>query len=97
MYAYTSTLDEECISVVLSGVGVLSGGWFLHSIGIGLIHATLCFVREIQTIIQTKTFPRFVFGLCITYKTKGWLVLYTYKTDYFSETFSTPVIILSCV
>ena len=44
-------------------MGVLSGGWFLHRIGISIIHATLCFVREIETIIQTSASPRFVFGL----------------------------------
>ena len=44
-------------------MGVLSGGWFLHRIGISIIHATLCFVREIETIIQTSASPQFVFGL----------------------------------
>ena len=38
------TLAVECMSVVLSCMGVLSGGWFLHRIGISIIHATLCFV-----------------------------------------------------
>ena len=33
-------LAVECISVVLSGMGVLSGGWFLLGIGINIILAT---------------------------------------------------------
>ena len=39
------TLAVECISVVLSGMGVSCGGWFIHRIGISIIHVTLCFVR----------------------------------------------------
>ena len=68
------TLAVECMSVVLSDMGVLSGGWFLLRIGRSIIHATLCFVWEIQNRIQTEYKPntnlgftsvciRFVFGL----------------------------------
>ena len=60
------------ISVALSGMGVSSGGWFLHRIGISIILATLCFVREIQTIIQTSVCIRSVFPV----QNKGWQVLY---------------------
>ena len=62
-----TSVAVECISGVLSGMGVLSGVWFLHRIGISIIHATLCFV---VTIIQTSASPRFVFGLYFPYKTK---------------------------
>ena len=42
--------------MVLSGMGVLSGGWFLHRIGIStcILHATLCFIQEIHTIILVR-------------------------------------------
>ena len=63
-------MAAECISVVLSGMFVLSGGWFLHRIGISIIYAILCFVREMQTIIQTSASPWFPFGLYFPYKTK---------------------------
>ena len=36
-------LAVECISVVLLGVGVLRGGWFLHRIGISIIVDTCHF------------------------------------------------------
>ena len=49
------------LSVVLSGMRVLSGGWFLLRIGISTVHATLCFVREIQTIIEASVCIRCVF------------------------------------
>ena len=73
------TLAVEFMSVVLSGMGVLSVGWFLHGIGISIIHATLCSVREIQTITQTSTSPRFVFPV----QNKAWRVLYTYIYIYY--------------
>ena len=57
-------------SVVSSGMGVSTGGWFLRRIGISIIHGALCLVREIQTIIQTLLLPRFVFFLYFPYKTK---------------------------
>ena len=85
------TLAVECIhvSVVLSGMGVLSGSWFLHRTGISIIHATLRFVRKIQNIIQNSASPRFVFGLysvCIRFvfpvQNEGWHVLYTYKISF---------------
>ena len=71
------TLAVECMSVVLSGMGVSSGGWFLHRIGISIIHGTLCLDREIQTIVQTLPLPQFVFVLHFLYKTKRGI--YTYK------------------
>ena len=74
------TLAVECISVVLSDIGVLSGGWFLHRIGISIIHDTLCLVWEIQTIKQTLPLPRFVFVLYFLYKTKVG-VYYIRKTN----------------
>ena len=39
----------KCISVLLSDMSLLSGGWFLHSIGISILHVNLRFVRKIQT------------------------------------------------
>ena len=63
------TLAVECMSVVLSGMSVSSGGWFLHRIGISIILGTVCLVREIQTIIQTLPLPSFVFVLYFLYKT----------------------------
>ena len=48
-----------------------SGGQFLHRIGISIIHATLCFVLEMQTITQTSASPRFVFSLNFLYKTNS--------------------------
>ena len=70
VYMHQCTLAVECITVVLLGMGV-SSGWFLHRIAISIIHATLFFVREIQTIMQTSTSPRFVFGLYFPYKTNA--------------------------
>ena len=64
------TLAVECMSVVFSGMGVSSAGWFLHRIGISIINSTICLVREIQTIIQILPLPRFAFALYFLYKTK---------------------------
>ena len=75
------TLAVEYISVALSGMGVLSGGWFLHRIGISIILATLCFVREIQTIIQTSVCIRSVFPV----QNKCWHVLYILRFEGFEE------------
>ena len=63
------TLTVKCISVVLSDMGVLSGGWFLHRIGISIIHATICFVRG-NTNHDTNLGVRFVFPV----QHKGWHV-----------------------
>ena len=70
------TLAVECMSVVLSGMGVSSGGWFLRRIGISIIHDTLCSVWEIQTIIQTLPLLRFVFVLYFLYKTNLASIIY---------------------
>ena len=67
---YYCTQAVECMSVALLGMGVLSGGWFLHKIGISKIHCTLCLVREIQTIKRTVPLPRCVFALYFLFKTK---------------------------
>ena len=75
------TLAVECMTVVLSGMGVLSGGWFLHRIGISIIHGTLCLDREIQTIIQTLPLARFVFVFVFPVQNKAWHLLHTYETD----------------
>ena len=79
------TLAVECIhvSVVLSGMGVLGGGWFLHRIGISIINSTLCFLLEIQTIIQTSASLWFVFDKYFQHKTKSGL----YHTAYALEAY----------
>ena len=63
------TLAVKCICVLLSGMGVLSGAWFLHRVGISIIHATICFVRE-NTNHDTNLGVQFVFPV----QNKGWHV-----------------------
>ena len=70
------TLAVEYISVVLSGMGVLSGGWFLHRIGISIIHATLCFVRGSTNHHTNLGFASVCIRFIFPAQNKGWHVLY---------------------
>ena len=75
------TLAVKCISVLLSDMSVLSGGWFLHRIGISIydislyiIHVNLQFEREKPNAKrgEVEVCIRFVFPV----QNEGWHVLY---------------------
>ena len=78
---YHCTLAVECMSVILSGMGVSSEGWFLHSIGISIIHGTLFFspgnTNHDTNLAFASVCIRFVFPV----QNKAWHLLYTYETD----------------
>ena len=70
------TLAVECMSVVLSGMGVLSGGWFLHSIGISIIHGALCLVRGNINHHTNLAFASVCICSVFPVQNKAWHLLY---------------------